>query len=937
MTNLQKRHLRRSIMRGTLLAAVALLIDSRGYIARLEHIFYDIRAAQCQHYRPPPTDKLVHLDIDDGSLSNIGKWPWPLETEAMLLDEIKLAQPKVVAMDILFGEAVRPAMGREFDTRGGSDPNEELAGAVKRLGCALLPISASFESDRSAGPFHAKLLELLVQDPQLTETQCIEQLKSKLPASQTLPSDIGETYLAVRPEAIYKRIDAELDHDSSIDLNGVMKRLLPNENTVLTGSVLRRLFKEQYDAAMRVREMRRFSIPLPVQSLPVLHGYDEIIPQLPLCRAAALGGFVSYLPDEVDGSVRSVPLVIEDHGRLLPQMALAAACAGMDVDIRSLKFSADAILIPRPGQSDLRIPLSYRQSSRFGAVGMLMDVPLFGPKRDWQVMYDVEQRKRPLKHVSMYKVYQAALTDFRINTNEATTDQVILNVLNPLDPKAAGEYSAAAPHHGTEQRAQAVSAVARLTQSIKSLAGSADPDDLRDAAAYKTSRAQLQELLKQTGALRDQLESLRSELRDDLGGRVVFLGGTATGNGDFYPTSLHYACPGVLIHGAVFNAIMTGKMWSRSSPWVDASVTLGTGLLVMVLVTLLTPFRAFVATVLIVCGYLFVNGYLLFDRGNLIVDAAGPTVAGLLVWGGLTLTNIITERAERARIERRFRSYVDPSLVTFVLQHPEQSRLDGQTREMSMGFTDLEGFTAMTEKLKEKTIPLLAEYMGEMIPVIRAHGGFVSKLMGDGIFFFYGAPEPNPNHATDAVNTMLGMRKALAGFNIRLAQRGMPTLEMRAGVNSGMVIVGDAGTPDASDYTAMGEATNLASRLESGNKPFGTHSMITHRTLELIGDAFLVRPIAKLQVVGTTEGIQVFEPLARRDEATDQQRLIAEITTAAIKAFQEGRFADSLAVWKHLEAIVGTDKLIKLYRRLCEEHLKNPPENFSGVVTLKEK
>jgi adenylate cyclase len=151
------------------------------------------------------------------------------------------------------------------------------------------------------------------------------------------------------------------------------------------------------------------------------------------------------------------------------------------------------------------------------------------------------------------------------------------------------------------------------------------------------------------------------------------------------------------------------------------------------------------------------------------------------------------------------------------------------------------------------------------------------------------------------------------------------------------VIVGDAGTPDASDYTAMGEATNLASRLESGNKPFGTHSMITARTLQLVGDAFLVRPIAKLQVVGTTEGVQVYEPLARREEATDQQRTIAEITTAAIRAFQESRFADCLGHFRRLETIVGADKLILFYRKLCDRHMQNPPQNFSGQVVLSEK
>ena len=156
--------------------------------------------------------------------------------------------------------------------------------------------------------------------------------------------------------------------------------------------------------------------------------------------------------------------------------------------------------------------------------------------------------------------------------------------------------------------------------------------------------------------------------------------------------------------------------------------------------------------------------------------------------------------------------------MTWVLAHPEQGRFDGQVREMSMGFSDLAGFTAMTEKLREKAVPLLAEYMGRMIPAIRAQKGYVSKLMGDGIYFFFGAPVPNEHHATDAVAAVLGMHAALAELNEELKARGMPTLGMRIGVSTGSVVIGDAGPSDASDYTALGDPVNLASRLEDGQQ-----------------------------------------------------------------------------------------------------------------------
>src|SRR5205814_2875552 len=139
-----------------------------------------------------------------------------------------------------------------------------------------------------------------------------------------------------------------------------------------------------------------------------------------------------------------------------------------------------------------------------------------------------------------------------------------------------------------------------------------------------------------------------------------------------------------------------------------------------------------------------------------------------------------------------------------------------------VGFTDLADFTALSERLKEQTVPLLGEYLGEMVPIIRKRGGYVNKFIGDGIMFFFGAFQPDPRHALDAVESVLEMHEALARFNQRLAREGRPTLMMRAGVNTGEVVVGDSGPPDASDFTALGDPVNFASRLESANKAVGT-------------------------------------------------------------------------------------------------------------------
>jgi adenylate cyclase len=442
---------------------------------------------------------------------------------------------------------------------------------------------------------------------------------------------------------------------------------------------------------------------------------------------------------------------------------------------------------------------------------------------------------------------------------------------------------------------------------------------------------------------RQNAETLRTwprkaaELRETLMGKSVLVGWTATSRMDMYPTPLHIACPGVVVHGAIFNGLMTGEFLRKSPFWVNAMITLGVGLLTTMIVGWMDPWRALMLTGLLVFGYLGLNGATLYDYGNWIVGCAGPTVAGATVWSGLTLTRFIGEAKEKSRITRRFGSYADPNLVRFIVDHPELGFLEGRVEELTVVFTDLAGFTTLTEKMREKAVPILSDYMSRMVPVIQNHRGLVNKFLGDGIMFFYGAPMPNPDHAADAVRTVMEMSVVLEQFNRELAAAGNPTVSMRAGISTGPMVVGDAGSAARSDYTVLGDAVNLGARLESANKAVGTLTMLSGRTVELLGDRFLVRPIGKLRVAGKTEGVMTFEPLAPREEATEAQRELAELSKEMVDAYLAGEFVKCGAAVERLEAKSGQTKLTQLYRVLAAEYAVNPPDDFDGVITLKEK
>jgi adenylate cyclase len=304
----------------------------------------------------------------------------------------------------------------------------------------------------------------------------------------------------------------------------------------------------------------------------------------------------------------------------------------------------------------------------------------------------------------------------------------------------------------------------------------------------------------------------------------------------------------------------------------------------------------------------------------------------------VTLLGFVTEVAERGRITKRFRAYVDPTLVNYVLENPDKPAFEGHEREMTVVFTDLKGFTALSEQLRGGIVKLLARYIELMVPVIRRNNGYVNKFIGDGILFFFGAPADNPNHAADALATLLEMDRALGPLNAELEAQDLPTLTMRAGVSTGTMFVGDAGPSFASDFTVLGDRVNLASRLESANKVTGTRNLITSRTIRLAGDGFLTRPVARLQVAGKREPVVVHELLGRKADVDARTVRLADLSTRLFEAFKSGDFPTCRATADELRREFGAaaEKLATLYLERCAT-AGAPDEQWDGHIALAEK
>jgi class 3 adenylate cyclase/CHASE2 domain-containing sensor protein len=951
VTSAERRLLKRNLLLGLVVTILVACADHAQCLRPIENGCYDLRSKHFQHFAPPPTDRLVHLDIDDATIKAIGGWPWPRKEFAQIIDEVHHAGAKALALDVIFIEP-EPTVFRDnaqelaAATNGGpltrpsgaADPASEgdtaLARALDRFGNSVVPVSLALGKPPAPSPEHAALLTILQKDLEISQADANAALRV-MGFSQASSDEFN----AAQAEAMWARIEIE-SQLGPVSYLSLRDKLLPR-GSALFGDAFpaARTLKGQFDkfeASEAVKGMGRARF-----NLPVLQSRDELytIPQL--ARSATSTGFVDFIPYS-DGVVRSMPLVVQDpRGRLTPQLGLALACAYLGIAPNDVEVFPDRVIL-RPGPSPIVIPTQEQWTASFGDVGCLMNIPMAGTG-EWLTMYDYPAHAKPTQHLPVVSVWDACQSRERLRKNNAVADTDLPFFFKhfQLDESRAKAFQVKRwDMDDVESRTRLIQATLKdeffkvSIDSYNAMPASTLTQDDRDM--IDCIRV-LQQLAVENPRLKAQFEQQERKLHDALAGRAVIVGWTAEGRVDFVTTPLHARCPGVVIHGAIFNAILTGWYWRQAPQWVTLCITLAMGILTTIAVALLGPWKALGCTLLLVFGYFAFNASVLFDHGHWIVGAAGPIVAGASVWPVVTLRRYIGEAAERGRITRRFRNYVDPSLVKWVLEHPDHVHFEGERREMTMAFSDLVGFTSLTEKLGEATVKLLSEYVGLMVPQIRAQRGFVAKLMGDGIFFFFGAPEPDPDHAAHAVSSMFGMRSALGKLNEDLKKRQLPQLGMRIGVSTGHVIIGDAGTPECSDYTALGDSVNLAARLESANKAVGTLDLISDSTKELLGGKFVVRPIAKLRVVGKSGGVMTYEPLGPADRPDPGWAELVEYSRNVVDAYQSARFEDCLKALDAFDHKFGPSKWSELYRGMCDVLKADPPADFDGTISLDHK
>ena len=421
------------------------------------------------------------------------------------------------------------------------------------------------------------------------------------------------------------------------------------------------------------------------------------------------------------------------------------------------------------------------------------------------------------------------------------------------------------------------------------------------------------------------------EVEEDLERKYVFFGYTAPGLHDLNPTPTEGAFSGVEINATFLDNLLAEDFIKPASvPLTVLKIILLTLAATFFLTFFQTQRAQIVAAVLI--PIFPVSLALLFYRLGYDFKLI-PIELSVINGTALSIIHryLVVGRQERF-IRHSFKHYLSPVVIDQLMENPGKLKLGGERKELSFFFSDLEGFTTISEGLEPVELTqLLNDYLTEMTNIILEEKGTVDKFEGDAIIAFWNAPLDIMDHPERAVRAALRCQQRLDQLRPEFLKKYGKTLKMRIGVNTGFAVAGNMGSSTRFDYTVLGDAVNLAARLEGANKQFGTYTMISEFTYQKIQKNIVCRELAKLRVVGKKEAVRVYEPLALSRNSSEE---LYESFNRALCYFYEGNMKQALA---EFSKTADQDNAAKSYVLKCREFIDRLPEPWAGVWELDSK
>jgi len=723
-----------------------------------------------------------------------------------------------------------------------------------------------------------------------------------------------------------------------------------------------------YWAAQSARYAYAHALPRPEALEGVIpNGSQPTFPIVEIASRARQVGFVSF-EKEVDGVVRHIPLLARTDGRVVMQIAFALAADVLDFALDDVRVEDQRTLVlrDRSGANTWRIPLNAD-----GTMLLNWHVPRAGQAPGGKPTWE-----KSFTHVPVAFVMEVALSRQDMRRNEETVRQwharavdlmyagaesayldyeANVRRFNALRKRAAREPENPALRGELEQVRAAIeqvekNALAHLERTYHEIAGLEPQDEAEKQLFGRVRELQdrigggklAQRIAEQNESLQRRIDERLAELRAKIAGRICFVGHTASAQADMVNTPVFDNMPGVMAHANLLNTLLQNRIPRVASPATNVLLILFSGLVITMLTSSRGPWVTFISVLVLMAATWAVSSLIIWPRFIVNVAALIPIASCAVIWALITLYRQLTEMRHRRSLARELSRNTSPAIAAQITEQIENFELVPRPANVTCYFSDLQGFTNISEHLGvERTTAILNSYLGAMGEVLIEYRAF-NKFMGDGIFAFFNAPIwPVEDHARIGCEAALVTVARLEALKQQAGNGDADVLArlwMRVGLHTGPVFVGYFGSENQTDYTCIGDTVNLAARLESANKVFGTQVMVSGACREAAGAGYAYRYLGALQVAGKAQAVPVYELLGRTGEVAPERLAYAEQFAEAVGQFQEQHWD---AAWRRFQSCAAersSDQAVQLYLAEIERlRAAPPPPDWNRAIELRTK
>lgn len=898
----------KGIVIGTVAVTVAILFSLLSLFKFWEPIEYSLYDMFLKIKPSIKEDQsLLIIDVDERSIIEKGDWPWPRSNIAKILEVLTLAKAKNLVFDIEFLENSPMSVNRQYLQEG---LPLDFSITFADIGDN---IEYSFSMLKERQMTIDEIMPLLIDS--------VLDSKNNLLANTSKVAVENDIYLG-QAMRLFGHTFATLNLQKEVSLG---RKQTPELKEYAKTNFSYKNITGKYNWKI---ENKDFLVPIPEVS-----------------ENAQGAGFTNVTIDR-DGTRRRIKLVEKIGDAYYLQLAMrplmfmlgnpAIELKNNAVVINDVKFNDQKITVTVPVDKNGNMLINWPKKTYMNSFNHISAIEILGISDKEEEIVTLLQKLRTSKLWSYCSLGYEPI-------------ETIISAYNTM---AQSKTSALETGEDTDKetwisdRADFYSLLANFVQAEYGKEILTIIDSLKAPASMKQSlqnegttlNALFEELAKTMEAYNNNYTMLTKRLKD----KFCIIGWSATATTDIGVNPFEERYINIGTHAAVANTILNRKFLQEAPLWLCALLCIILGLTVTGLVMLFNErpaLRIIVGLIFIAVSFVLV--YVLFLFSGVFIKFVAPALSAIIAYLSAILISIVFSEREKSFIKKAFGTYLSKDIIKEIIGNPAMLRLGGEQKYITALFTDVKGFSTISEQLSpEDLVYLLNIYLSKMSDIILENQGTIDKFEGDAIISFFGAPVWTEFHARNACIAAIRMKQAEVELNkFVLANKLSPNpLLTRIGINTGDMVVGNMGTDQKMNYTIMGNAVNLAARLEGVNKQYGSWILISHETYEKAGTGFIVREFDRVRVVGITTPVQLYELVGIENEMTSEEKAFISQFNKAHELFEQKLYKESHEAFKKLLAVKEDDAPSNTYLKRCENFIKNPPrQDWDGIFNLTEK